>query len=612
MQTTYCPHCMRLVRADICPYCGSDVNYPGNPMHLPVGYTLLGQHTYILGACRGQGGFGVTYIALDAITGGRVAIKEYFPTYCSGRNGATTIQSYYGQQDAYIKGKEHFLEEARTLQSLSDLRSVVNVVEFFEANNTAYLVMEFLDGCSLKDYVMRNGKMPAQRLFQQMRPMMADLDVMHKRGVIHRDIAPDNIILQPDGSLKLIDFGAARSYLSEKSMSVVVKKGFAPVEQYMRSGMDAGTDVYSFAATLYYCITGTVPPDSADRQYGNAKLKSPIVLGVSITTEQEAALERALQIQPAVRTKSIAQLSAELLGAEMKEPSFCSQSSEECAGAEQDPSSELEHDAEPEIIQDHVPVPEYGSGTGFEAAKEKFSGSNAGYSKKTGLLIKLAPIAVVVIALAGILVGFSSDVPPTRDSDGSNTIQMQCTDHSWTYGNCGSPAVCENCGAISDTATEHQWMDFTDPECIRICGKCDALVLPEGFDTTVEIENVDALYYSIRSMDMGGKLTKEKTHKNHNIYRDKSSNIVKVLIPRGNAGFGDYGSYYSRSYYFSEGKLIYAFLEGDDSHHMYFYNDRMFHWRHSGKNSFNYTLDFSEEYLAWEKLVIAEAGKYSG
>jgi hypothetical protein len=113
-------------------------------------------------------------------------------------------------------------------------------------------------------------------------------------------------------------------------------------------------------------------------------------------------------------------------------------------------------------------------------------------------------------------------------------------------------------------------------------------------------------------MDMGGKLTKEKTHKNHNIYRDKSSNIVKVLIPRGNAGFGDYGSYYSRSYYFSEGKLIYAFLEGDDSHHMYFYNDRMFHWRHSGKNSFNYTLDFSEEYLAWEKLVIAEAGKYSG
>ena len=157
MQASFCPYCMKVVHSEICPHCGIHVNYLGDPMHLPVGTALMGRKTYVVGASRGQGGFGVTYIALDTETNERVAIKEYFPTYCSGRSGSTWIQPYRGQEEAYSKGKERFLDEAKMLQSLSDLKGVVNVRDFFETNNTAYLVMEFLDGCSLKDQVDRKS-----------------------------------------------------------------------------------------------------------------------------------------------------------------------------------------------------------------------------------------------------------------------------------------------------------------------------------------------------------------------------------------------------------------------------------------------------------------------
>ena len=305
MHKSLCPFCMSIAVDGICPYCGKYASDTADPTHLPVGYVLEDRRTYILGAARGQGGFGVTYIAWDNKENRRVAIKEYFPTYCSSRLDGRTVSAYRGQEEAYQKGKERFLDEARMLKSLSDLKSVVNVLDFFEANNSAYLVMEYLDGLSLKDYVEQNGKLPAQQFLTQMKPLMADMEKMHRRGVVHRDIAPDNIILLPDGQLKLIDFGAARSYVGDKSMTVVVKKGFAPVEQYMRKGSNASTDVYALAATIYYCITGIVPPDSAERQYGDIQLAAPSALGADIRQHQERALEQALQVQPKDRTQSI-------------------------------------------------------------------------------------------------------------------------------------------------------------------------------------------------------------------------------------------------------------------------------------------------------------------
>ena len=307
-----CPFCMNPATGEICPHCGRCVNYLGKIGHLPVGFTLQWIDTYILGAAIGQGGFGITYIAVNAATMEKVAIKEYFPTHCCTRTDVTTVYPYSDQEDAFTTGKHRFLEEARMLKSLSDLDSVVNVLDLFEANNSAYLVMEYLEGSSLKDHVEKNGKLPAQAFLNQMKPLMADMEKMHRRGVVHRDIAPDNIIMLPDGRMKLIDFGSARSYVGDKSMTVVVKKGFAPVEQYMRKGSNASTDVYALAATIYYCITGIVPPDSAERQYGEAELLAPTSLGIELSHAQELALEKALEIQPKERTQTVVELAKAL------------------------------------------------------------------------------------------------------------------------------------------------------------------------------------------------------------------------------------------------------------------------------------------------------------
>ena len=307
-----CPFCMRQVQDAQCPHCGNPVSYSGDPMHLQAGYVLHGKHPYILGAALGQGGFGITYIALDMETNQRVAIKEYFPTYCAGRVDKVSVAPYRGQEEVFRKGRERFLDEARVLKSLSDLKSIVNVLDFFETNHSAYLVMEFLEGDSLKSHAQKHGKFPAQSFLQQLRPLMEDIERMHQRGVVHRDIAPDNIILTPDGQLKLIDFGAARSYVGDKSMTVVVKKGFAPIEQYMRHGSNAATDVYALAATIYYCITGIVPPDSAERQIDNAPIGPPSTLGVDIMLQQEKALIKALEINPQNRTQNILEFMSQL------------------------------------------------------------------------------------------------------------------------------------------------------------------------------------------------------------------------------------------------------------------------------------------------------------
>lgn len=307
MSSRLCPFCMQMVDADICPHCGKDVNYIGSSVHLPAGYVIDGKHPYVLGAALGQGGFGITYIALDMVTNMRVAIKEYYPTFCSTRTDGT-VSAYPNQEETFQKGRRRFLDEARTLKSLSDLDGIVDVLDFFEFNNSAYLVMEFLDGSSLKNYAAQNGKFPTQEFLQQIAPLMGDVHRMHQRGIIHRDIAPDNIVLLPDGRMKLIDFGAARSFVGDSSMTVVVKKGFAPVEQYVSKGSSACTDVYALAATIYYCITGKVPMEAAERQYNNTPLPLPSSLGAELTHQQEKALMHALEVQQKKRTQSVQEL----------------------------------------------------------------------------------------------------------------------------------------------------------------------------------------------------------------------------------------------------------------------------------------------------------------
>ena len=302
----FCPHCMRPATGEVCTSCGGPVNWAAAPGQLPLSTMLRGAegHTYQTGAARGQGGFGITYGAMDLTSAQRVAIKEYFPTRCAMRTKNHQITPMPGQNDIFHGGKKSFLEEAMMLSAVGALPSVVSVKDYFEANGTAYLVMEFVDGVPLHQIVTQKGRMSADELLPKLPELLMDLDTLHKAGIIHRDISPDNLILMPDGKLKLLDFGSARSMQNGKAMTVLLKPGFSPVEQYQSRGQGPGTDVYALAATIYYCLTGVVPPSAADRLETDS-LQKPNALGAGLTAAQEDALLSALTVQPKSRISSM-------------------------------------------------------------------------------------------------------------------------------------------------------------------------------------------------------------------------------------------------------------------------------------------------------------------
>ena len=309
----YCPHCLTPnVTGLRCPKCGGDLSVTGKKgMVLPVGLTLSsgnGRRTYWIGAARGRGGFGVTYGAIELHTQRRVAVKEYFPTLCSRRGtSGVTVHPMKGYEAIFQGGMKSFLREAQMLVALKDLPSVVRVLDFFQANGTAYLVMEFLDGMPLHKYMAKcGGTIPAPELLRKLEPVIRDLAYLHQRGVLHRDISPDNLMWMPNGTIKLLDFGSARSMENGKSMTVLLKEGFSPVEQYRSKGQGPYTDVYSMAATIYFCTTGKIPPGAIER-LENDNIRSPILLGANLTVEQETAILWGLSIQPKARPQTMKQ-----------------------------------------------------------------------------------------------------------------------------------------------------------------------------------------------------------------------------------------------------------------------------------------------------------------
>ena len=193
------------------------------------------------------------------------------------------------------KGKDSFLKEARTVARFRGTPGIVDVLNFFEANDTAYLVMEYLEGETLS-HRLRQHLFTADEIFRLMAPVFDTLEKIHAQGVIHRDISPDNIMLLGDGRLKLMDFGAARlmNYSDQRSVSVVLKAGYAPLEQYSAKGEQGPwTDIYALCATLYKCITGKTPDDALDRADGD-ELQWPSELGFPISVQQEAVLKKGM------------------------------------------------------------------------------------------------------------------------------------------------------------------------------------------------------------------------------------------------------------------------------------------------------------------------------
>ncbi len=298
-----------------CTKCGFDNEQPKEPHYLPPRSILAGK--YLVGRVLGEGGFGITYLGFDLNLNIKVAIKEYFPAgFVARAGGDLTVMPFTGTSaEYYTNGIEKFLNEARSLARFHNLDGIVEVRDFFRENGTAYIVMEFVDGANLRDELERKGgRMGATEVFSLMRPLVFSLDKVHQTGVVHRDISPDNIMLTTDGRLKLLDFGAARDTAGNKSVSVVLKPGYAPEEQYRTRGeLGAWTDIYALCGTMYKLITGVTPPESIERLV-NDTLTPPSKLGVAISPAQEGALMRGLSVHKENRFASMGELFAALYG----------------------------------------------------------------------------------------------------------------------------------------------------------------------------------------------------------------------------------------------------------------------------------------------------------
>lgn len=246
----------------ICSYCGREKPRQANRdmEALSVGSTLRDQ--YLLGEVLGRGGFGITYAAWDKKHNRRVALKELFPAKAVDRGSDhRTVQPKMGQETYFSEVFRRFEQEAGTLMTLQQMEGVVSLYHVFSDNGTAYYAMEYLDGMNLRDFIARNGPMSWEELAPNLRVLLRALQNLHSRGVIHRDISPDNIFLTRDGQVRLIDFGAARAFQQADHFTVYLKKCFAPWEQYLSEGRQGPwTDIYSLSVTAYYILSGKLPP----------------------------------------------------------------------------------------------------------------------------------------------------------------------------------------------------------------------------------------------------------------------------------------------------------------------------------------------------------------
>lgn len=304
---SYCPYCMTPVSEnEICSVCGLTAGtYIPSPHHLPPGTVLMDR--YLIGRVLGEGGFGITYIGCDLRLELKVAIKEYYPVDRATRNASASLEvtNFIGPSaKSFERGKHKFLSEAQVMAKLDKQNVIVSVRDFFEINNTAYIVMEYIEGITFHELVeKKGGRIPPEELFPMIEPLFHALSIIHENGLIHRDISPDNLMLE-NGRVRLLDFGCAREAArGTETMTIALKHGYAPIEQYQQKGQGPWTDIYALSATIYYCLTGKVPPQALDR-ITEDELLLPGKLGVNLAPEQEKALLKGMKLQPSRRFSS--------------------------------------------------------------------------------------------------------------------------------------------------------------------------------------------------------------------------------------------------------------------------------------------------------------------
>ena len=393
MELEYCPYCMSPVKpGEPCETCRLTAgSYTPAARHLPPGTVLQGR--YLLGRVLGEGGFGITYIGRDLVLGLKVAVKEYFPADKATRDAGVSVEvsSYMGNSSSlYLRGKANFLREAQTIARLDRQPNIVSVKDFFETNNTAYIVMEYIDGTTFKELVeQRGGKLPAWELLHLIEPMFGALSAMHELGLIHRDISPENLMLE-QGTVRLLDFGCAReSANGDATMTIMLRHGYAPLEQYQGSSEGQGpwTDIYALSATVYFCITGKKPPQAMDRLLED-KLTPPRKLGVDLSKRQEKALLKGLSVLPRARFLSVEEFHTALYTGEAPVPV-----------PRPEPELILRPEPEPILGPEPEPAPEPGP----EPAANRFSAWLKAHKKAVGIgaTALLALVAVGAAIAAG-------------------------------------------------------------------------------------------------------------------------------------------------------------------------------------------------------------------
>ncbi len=315
---------MKLIqKQESCPYCGYNAAYykeiprcllPGTKLH----------DRYILGRVLGEGSFGISYVAWDSLLDTTVAIKEYFPTGLVSRHvGEQKDNTVYvfgeEEQQIYQQNLEKYLYEAKSLSAFSELDGIVSVRDFFYENNTAYIVMGYVDGISLKKYVEQEGALDGREFLEMIRPVIWSLDKVHKTGMLHRDISPDNLLVTKEKRLVLIDFGAARkeNALATRTMTIVFKRGYSPEEQYRIKGKQGPySDVYALCATIYFALTGRIPDEAIDRVLEDEMPSLITMPQLSISMEQKKAVMKGIAVHPKQRYQTMQQLYEDLYAKE--------------------------------------------------------------------------------------------------------------------------------------------------------------------------------------------------------------------------------------------------------------------------------------------------------
>lgn len=317
MANQLCFRCFK-IKGDyeVCPHCGCISNTKAEQAYqLDPGTILHGR--YIIGACIGFGGFGITYQAFDPVLSVVVAIKEFYPAGLVSRGDKEIkVGIFSGEKEAEFKRQlERFLEEARDMAIFSKEKDIVNVYDYFEENQTAYIIMEYVDAPLLKDRLKEEGRIPAEEASKYMISILGALSKIHSQGIIHKDISPDNIFLTGGESVKIFDFGAAklRGTEAERTEVVVVKAGYTPPEQY-RSKNEQGAfmDIYAAGAVFYELVTGEKPMDAPDRAVED-ELKKPSEFGIEIEESLERVILKALALKPELRFQTAEEFKAAIV-----------------------------------------------------------------------------------------------------------------------------------------------------------------------------------------------------------------------------------------------------------------------------------------------------------